>query len=101
MAPRVSISFAVSALTDLEAVLAWYAEQQVPEVGRRFVGQIITRIQSLGENPKIGALSLNSAHPPSARSSIPHSGLFIATTSGESELSEYWRSERLLKLPKL
>jgi hypothetical protein len=34
---EVAIRFAESALTDLESIRAWYAEQDVPEVGERLL----------------------------------------------------------------
>lgn len=54
MRRKISISFAPSALADLEAVLAWYAEQQVPEVGQRLVREIVNRIEALAQHPDIG-----------------------------------------------
>jgi plasmid stabilization system protein ParE len=35
--PKVAVRFAESALADLEALRAWYAEQGVPDVGERLL----------------------------------------------------------------
>jgi len=52
--PRMVISFAESALRDLEAVKAWYAEQGVPDVGVRLVEEVFQRIQALLDHPDMG-----------------------------------------------
>ena len=49
-----SISFAELALTDLEDIRVWYAEQGVSAVGERFVGDIFRRVESLAEHPEMG-----------------------------------------------
>lgn len=52
--PSVAISFAQSALRDLEAIQAWYDEQDAPDVGRRLVAEIVQRVASLPNHPDIG-----------------------------------------------
>ncbi len=37
----VQVRFAKSALTDLQTIQTWYAEQGVPDVGARLVGDIV------------------------------------------------------------
>jgi len=39
--PRTEITFAESALRDLEEVRIWYMEQGVPEVGARLVDEVL------------------------------------------------------------
>lgn len=52
--PRTVISFAESALRDLEAVQTWYAEQGVPEVGAKLVEEVFQRVQALADHPDMG-----------------------------------------------
>jgi len=52
--PRTIISFAESAIRDLEDVKAWNAEEGVPEVGIRLVGEIFQRVEALAEHPEMG-----------------------------------------------
>lgn len=52
--PIISISFAESALRDLEVVRVWYAEQGVPDVGARLVAEVFQRIQALVGHPDMG-----------------------------------------------
>mgnify|MGYP006314177293 FL=1 len=51
---QLTISFAESAVADLEAIRIWYAEQGVPEIGVRMLEGILQRVESLQRNPDIG-----------------------------------------------
>jgi plasmid stabilization system protein ParE len=46
-----AISFAESALRDLEEVRSWYMEQGVPEVGTRLVSEVFQRVEALASHP--------------------------------------------------
>ena len=48
------ISFAASAVEDLETIRSWYAEQQVPDVGERLLGEVISQVERLAEFPESG-----------------------------------------------
>ena len=52
--PAVSISFAESAIRDLEEVRTWYTEQGVPDVGARLVEEVFQRVQALADQPDMG-----------------------------------------------
>lgn len=54
MASRRRISFAVSALGDLEEIRAFYAAQQVPEVGARLLAEILAKVERLADYPESG-----------------------------------------------
>jgi plasmid stabilization system protein ParE len=94
-----SVEFAESALVDLEDIRAWYAEQGVPEVGARFVAEIVGQVERLAAFPESGRI-------------VPEFGLAavrellqppfrIVYRVGESKIwiVRVWRSERLLKVP--
>ena len=53
---KVAIRFAESAISDLESIRAWYAEQGVPEVGERLIGEIVTSIEALANHPDMGRI---------------------------------------------
>lgn len=53
---KVAIRFAESALADLESIRAWYAEQDVPEVGERLLGEIVAGIEALADHPDLGRI---------------------------------------------
>lgn len=54
MSGRRRITFAESAVKDLEDVRDWYASQLAPEVGDRLVGEVIERVNQLAEFPDSG-----------------------------------------------
>jgi plasmid stabilization system protein ParE len=54
MARRKAVEFAESAVRDMEGILDWYREQQVPEVGKRLVREILTDVGRLPDFPESG-----------------------------------------------
>ena len=54
--PPARITFAESAVADLEQIRAWYAEQQVPDVGERLLGEIIATVERLADFPESGRI---------------------------------------------
>ena len=52
--PRVVISFAASALRDLEEIKAWYAAQGVSDIGEQLVAEVFQRVETLIDHPDIG-----------------------------------------------
>ena len=48
------ISFAASAIEDLEGVRAWYREREVPEVGERLLREVIAAVERLADFPESG-----------------------------------------------
>lgn len=93
------VSFAESALSDLEAVQEWYAEQGVPEVGDRFLAEIFERIEALSTHPDLGrvvpefgqAFLRELIHPPFR--------IVYRREPQRVRVVRIWRSERLLRLP--
>lgn len=97
--PRTEITFAESALRDLEEVRTWYMEQGVPEVGARLVDEVLQRIQALAEHPDMGR-----AVPEFDQSflrELIHPPFRIVYRRDPQRVSivRVWRSERLLHLP--
>ncbi|MDO9557211.1 MAG: type II toxin-antitoxin system RelE/ParE family toxin [Coriobacteriia bacterium] len=56
MAARIEIEFAKSAEDNLDDILAWYASQQVPEVGMRLIAGIIECVDQLATFPDSGKI---------------------------------------------
>ncbi len=42
---KIALRFAESARADLESIRDWYAEKDVPEVGKRLIGEIVSGIE--------------------------------------------------------
>ncbi len=99
MPTKTIVSFAPSALSDIQEMQAWYAEQFVPEIGERFARGIIEKAEALQTHPDMGrivpefgvAMLRELIHPP-FRIVYRHDGNRVRVV-------RVWRSERLLKQP--
>ena len=61
--PASVISFAESALTDLETIKEWYAEQGAPQMGDKLVAEVFERIEALANHPDTGRVVLEFEQP--------------------------------------
>jgi plasmid stabilization system protein ParE len=99
MSKVLQVIFAESAVMDLEEIREYYLEQQVPEVGDRFVREIIALIEDLPSHPDRGRVvpEFNQSrireliHPPFR--------IVYRRESQRLSIVRVWRSERLLRLP--
>ena len=99
MAHKRHVSFAASAVEDLEAIRAWYAEQQIPEVGERLLREVIAQVQRPADFPESGravpefglAQLREVIHPPFR--------IVYRLDDNRVRVVRVWRSERLLELP--
>lgn len=99
MPKHLKISFALSAVTDLEDVLEFYKEQKVPHVGERLVQKIFQDIEILSEQPDIGRIvpEFDLKH---LRELIrPPFRIVYRRDTDKIRIVRVWRSERLLILP--
>ena len=95
---RVVISFAESALRDLEEIKAWYAGQGVSDTGERLVAEVFQRVETLVDHPDMGrvvpefgqSFLRELIHPP-FRIVYRHDARHVRVV-------RVWRSERLLHL---
>lgn len=98
VARRSPLSFALSAVADLEAIRAWYAEQQAPEVGDRLLAEIVAAIERLADFPLSGRIVPEFALAQVRE--IIHPPFRIVYRVGEDRVRvvRVWRGERQLKL---
>ncbi len=88
-----------SAIIDLQELQRYYEEQQVPQVGQRFVVEILDQIETLSENPDIGRVA-----PEFAADNIlelihkPYRVVYLRESSSIFVI-RVWRGERVLELP--
>jgi toxin ParE1/3/4 len=93
------ITFAASAVKDLEAIRTWYAEQQAPAVGERLIRDVISQAERLAAFPESGRV-------------VPEFGIgnlreviyspfriVYRLDENRVRIIRVWRSERLLKMP--
>lgn len=94
-----SITFAESAIKDLEEIRGWYAEQQVPDVGERLIGDVVDQVERLSDFPEAGRVvpEFGVAH---LREIIhPPFRIVYRLEVNRIRIVRVWRSERLLRLP--
>ena len=95
---RTTISLAESAVADLEALLRWYAEQQVPATGRRLAGEILARIEALKDHPDLGRIVPEFGVPFLRELIRPPFRIVYRREARRVRVVRVWRSERLLRL---
>lgn len=95
---RATVSFAESALEDLENLCQWYAEQQVPEVGQRLVAKIFVRVEALREHPDMGRVVPEFGLPFLRELIQPPFRIVYRRDKGRVRVVRVWRGERLLQL---
>jgi plasmid stabilization system protein ParE len=97
--PPVDISFAESALGDLDGIQEWYAHEGVPEVGDRFVAEIFERVEALARHPDIGRVVPEFGHPLLRELIHPPFRIVYRREARRVRIIRIWRGERLLRLP--
>jgi toxin ParE1/3/4 len=99
MPRKKAITFAASAVNDLEAIRTWYVDQQIPTVGEKLLREIISQVERLAEFPESGRIvpEFGIAN----LREIIYSPFRIVYRFDENRVRvvRVWRSERLLKMP--
>ena len=99
MSNRIIITLAESAVQDLEAVQEYYQEQEVPEIGDRFVKEIISSVEELAIHPDRGRM-VPEFNSPQLRELInPPFRIVYRRYKEKISIVRVWRSERLMRLP--
>lgn len=92
------ISVAQSAFNDLEDIKSYYLDQGVPDIGHKFVVDIVARIETLSDHPDIGR-SVPELNKGYIRELIhPPFRIVYLRELKEIKIIRVWRSERLLRL---
>ena len=88
-----------SAFTDLEEIIEYYTEQDIPNVGTEIVSTIIEHIQVLLRHPEIGR-KVPEFNDEYIREIIhpPYRIVYLREIK-TVQIIRVWRSERILKLP--
>ena len=99
MPRRQTISFAISAIKDLEGIRAWYLKREIPEVGERLLREIIKAIERLAEFPESGRIVPEFGVPQLREIIHPPFRIVYRRDKSGVRIVRVWRSERLLKMP--
>ena len=99
MSARHAISFADSAVADLEDIRAWYAQLDVPDVGERLLREVVSQVERLAEFPESGRIVPEFGIATLREVIHPPFRIVYRVGEGHVRVVRVWRSERLLKLP--
>jgi len=93
------ITFAKSALKDLEDVLEYYKEQQVPHVGENLVSNVIDNVELLAEQPDMGRIVPEFSLKYLRELVRPPFRIVYRHEPSKIRIVRIWGSERLMVLP--
>ncbi|OQX11881.1 MAG: addiction module toxin RelE [Desulfobulbaceae bacterium A2] len=93
------ITFAESAVQDLEDILSYYADQAMPQVGSRLVAEAIADIELLSSQPRLGRMVPEFEQDFLLELIRPPFRIVYRVDREQIRIVRVWRSERLLKLP--
>ena len=99
MAGTMPITFAESAVQDLEDILDYYADQAMPQVGSRLVAEIIADIELLSSQPRMGRMVPEFEQDFLLELIRPPFRIVYRMDREQVRIVRVWRSERLRKLP--
>jgi plasmid stabilization system protein ParE len=92
------VTFAESAVADLEQIRAWYADQQVPDVGERLLGEIIATVERPADFPESARIVPEFELPQLREIIHPPLRIVYGLDSERVRVVRVWRGERLLEL---
>jgi toxin ParE1/3/4 len=93
------ISFAASAVTDLEEIRAWYLKLEVPEVGERLLHEVIAAVERLADVPESGRVVPEFGVAQLREIIHPPFRIVYRLDKDRVRIVRVWRSERLLRMP--
>jgi plasmid stabilization system protein ParE len=96
MGRRFTIEFAESAADDLPQALAWYASQEVPDVGKRLVAAVISQVDQLAMFPDSGRVVPEFDTPWLREVLLPPFRIVYRREAADVAVVRVWRSERLM-----
>lgn len=99
MSSRRSLTFADSAVVDLENVRRWYVERGAPEVGERLLREIVAAVEMLADFPEGGRV-VPEFGVAALREIIYAPFRIVYRIDAERvRIVRVWRGERTLRLP--
>lgn len=99
MSQKRVITFAASAVKDLEAILNWYVNQQVSDVGEKLLREIISQVERLADFPESGRIVPEFGIVNLREVIFPPFRIVYRLDKNRVRIVRIWRSEKLLKMP--
>ncbi len=93
------ISFAASAVDDLEGIRAWYVEHEVPEVGERLLREVVAAVERLAVFPESGRVVPEFGIAQLREVIHPPFRIVYRVDKDRVRIVRVWRSERLMQMP--
>ncbi|TAN43309.1 MAG: type II toxin-antitoxin system RelE/ParE family toxin [Nitrospirae bacterium] len=99
MTEKRPVTFAESAMSDLDDILKYYENEQVSDTGKRLISEIIGRAARLAAFPLSGRIVPEFNISDLREIIYPPFRLVYRCDKKKVRIIRVWRSERLLKLP--
>ncbi len=99
MPRRHKITFAVSAVKDLEDIRQWYADQHVPDVGESLLREVVDHVERLVDFPQSGRIVPEFGVTQLREIIQPPFRIVYRLDNDRVRVVRIWRSERQLKMP--
>lgn len=99
MSRRHKVTFAESAVADLEDLREWYHDQGVPDVSERVLRDIFTQVERLAEFPGSGRVVPEFGIEPLREIIFPPFRIVYRLDENRVRVVRVWRSERLMDMP--
>jgi plasmid stabilization system protein ParE len=99
MSRKRRVTFAASAVADLEAIRQWYTDQSVPTVGESLVREIVAQVERLAEFPESGRVVPEFDTPRLREVIHPPFRIVYRLDEERVRVVRVWRSSRLLDEP--
>ena len=97
MAPMYAVSFAETAVRDLEALQRWYATQDAADVGARLVSDVMERVEQLARFPESGRVVPEFGVPWLRELILAPFRIVYRVDDARVLIVRVWRSERLMR----
>ncbi|QXE89278.1 type II toxin-antitoxin system RelE/ParE family toxin [Geomonas subterranea] len=91
-----SVSFAVSAVQDMEEIRNWYQEQHVPEIGEKLLREVMKSVERLASFPNSGRIVPEFGLTYLREVILPPFRIVYRLDKKTIRIVRVWRSERLL-----
>lgn len=99
MPAKRKITFAVSAVEDMEGLRAWYADQDAPEVGERLLREVLAHVERLATFPESGRVVPEFGLAQLREILHPPLRIVYRLDKGRVRVVRVWRREREMRMP--
>jgi plasmid stabilization system protein ParE len=99
MPKKTPVTFAASAVKDMERIREWYAEQQASDAGNRLIMNIMAQIERLSAFPESGRMVPEFGIANLREIILSPFRIVYRLDKNRARIVRIWRSERQLTMP--